>query len=155
MLFSYLLTANPYSYLCLWLWQKEESPIWFSSSPHSQTKPKLCAEVLWSWFLSLCCCSHFLGEFINTSEEQLFPLNPFCKFRGTRSNTNQKFWSELSQPKSSLSDFDTTTLEHRMVTYRLGEDSHLPGTRSWACGQNRSQCRSGLSSGLRVNLWSQ
>ena len=27
-----------YAYFCVWMWQKEESPVWFSSSPHSQSK---------------------------------------------------------------------------------------------------------------------
>ena len=25
-------------HVCVWLWKKEESPVWFSSSPHSQSK---------------------------------------------------------------------------------------------------------------------
>ena len=66
------------------------------------------------------------------------------------------FWSKPKLPRSLVLCFcydNAWTSNGDLPPWR--GTSHRPGTRSRACGRNRSQCRRGLSSGHRVNLRSQ
>ena len=59
--------------LFLWLWQQEGAPqSGFLLTTTASKAEALPAEVPFS---SCCCCSHFLGDFINRSDHQILSLN--------------------------------------------------------------------------------
>ena len=90
-------------YICVWLWQKEEAPIWFSSSPHSQSKLRhLCLWLCVADCIQLPLLLPFPGRIYKyPSRPGLVSQSIVLADRLKRSNTlklwspEQKCWLEL------------------------------------------------------------
>ena len=134
-------------HVCVWLWKKEESPVWFSSSPHSQSKLMHFALALVELIDSACvCCSHFLGEFINTPGDQVWSLNQLSLLTEFRSNTLLVLISNQSWSAPNLFRQTHNSLASNGDFRLKGGQSHLPGP-------HRASRRGRVKAGV-VSLWS-